>query len=741
MKSLFDLRGYPARLVVSIFALVLLTTLSAGVPAYWLTRTELQRQTWLHVASAEQATASLLQAEQARLDNLLALLTERPTLRSLLTEANLDDLGLYLAAFQVQGDLDILYLCSDAGMIVGQAGPDGVCPTPGAADYFLYQDRAALLAARPVAGMDAATAQVAVVVAGRWLDEAFLRQLASDTGVVQSLLRPDGVRLVSSLGAAFLAAAPDSAAASGPSAARGGRRLLHAGGSRYFSAYAPLHGRDDGVVLLTEAALPVEELFATQRRARGVLVLSTGVVALLGMLLGIWTVRRLTYPLAQLTRSAEAISAGELASPVPLLPGPREVRTLASALQRSQLSMLRALDDLAQASAWLNSLVQSIVEGVVTLDETGRVTFINERAAALAGIAVDAAGGRHVDDLFAVADESGNPTSLHRLPLGRKQRVTLAAQSAEATRPAPATGEGAPTLRLPGERVVRRLGRNVAESAPAPSVFEVTATRLKAAGGDEAQTALVLRDITQEESLRHLRAYFLANITHEFRTPLSAANASMELLTNEADLSPEEMRELLRPIHLSLLSLQTLIENLLESSRIEAGHFVVRRRSLDLNQVIAAAVQVVQPLLERRGQTLSLTEPAFLPALMGDAARLTQVLVNLLGNASKYSPDDATIELDVSPREGRLRIGVADRGPGIPPAERERLFRRFVRLHGDQGEQYGIGLGLHVVKTTIEAHQGRVGVDEHRGGGSLFWFELPIAAGAPAGEQEGESTA
>jgi signal transduction histidine kinase len=112
--------------------------------------------------------------------------------------------------------------------------------------------------------------------------------------------------------------------------------------------------------------------------------------------------------------------------------------------------------------------------------------------------------------------------------------------------------------------------------------------------------------------------------------------------------------------------------------------------------------------------------------IMGDSAYLTQVLVNLLTNAAKYSPIGEAIEVTTDPMGERLRIAVADRGPGIPEGERRQLFRRFVRLDNQDGEQYGSGLGLYVVKTIIEAHGGNVGVDARPGGGSSFWFELPL---------------
>jgi signal transduction histidine kinase len=199
------------------------------------------------------------------------------------------------------------------------------------------------------------------------------------------------------------------------------------------------------------------------------------------------------------------------------------------------------------------------------------------------------------------------------------------------------------------------------------------------------------------------------------------------------DASGAEMRALLKPIHLSLLELQTLIDNLLEGSTIEAGEFRLRKRAMTLNEAITGALTLVQPMLERRGQTISVTEPATLGELFADRVRLTQVLVNLLANASKYTPLGEAIDVTVETRGEIYRVMVADRGPGIPEAERVNLFRRFVRLESSQtgvaGSQktdvHGTGIGLYVVKTAIEAHGGRVGIEDRAGGGSVFWFEIP----------------
>jgi two-component system sensor histidine kinase KdpD len=193
------------------------------------------------------------------------------------------------------------------------------------------------------------------------------------------------------------------------------------------------------------------------------------------------------------------------------------------------------------------------------------------------------------------------------------------------------------------------------------------------------------------------------------------------------ELSLAEIAELLNSIHLSVTGLQTLIDNLLESTSIEAGRFRIRCRPTDLGEMITDALQVMKPLLERRRQNLSLAIPAQIPLVSADPTRLTQVLVNLLSNASKYSPMDSTIELRLHKMDGRnLRVSVSDRGPGIPVPERSKLYQSFMRLGEAERAQYGIGLGLSVVKAIIEAHRGEVGMKERQGGGSIFWFTIPV---------------
>ena len=139
------------------------------------------------------------------------------------------------------------------------------------------------------------------------------------------------------------------------------------------------------------------------------------------------------------------------------------------------------------------------------------------------------------------------------------------------------------------------------------------------------------------------------------------------------------------------------------------------------------AVRVMKPLLDRRRQDLVLEQLESNLVVMVDPTRMTQVLVNLLMNASKYSPMDSTIELIAHrPDDQTLEVLVIDRGIGISPTDMENIFRRFVRLSDQDGAQYGIGLGLSVVKAIIEEHRGEVGVKTNPSGGSIFWFRIPL---------------
>jgi K+-sensing histidine kinase KdpD len=245
--------------------------------------------------------------------------------------------------------------------------------------------------------------------------------------------------------------------------------------------------------------------------------------------------------------------------------------------------------------------------------------------------------------------------------------------------------------------------------------------------GYGSERVVVIRDVTEEEAVNRLRYNFLANVAHEFRTPLAGIAATTELLVEEGDdLTPDELHELVETIRLSTLHLQTLVGNLLESTTIEAGCFQVHRRPINLQDVVQDAANLMSPLLKRRSQSLVLTVPNEIPTLWADANRLTQVLVNLLSNASKFSPMGGKIEMNITQDPEWVTIAVLDNGPGLPTDRFVDVFKRFVTANQSHDTQYGVGLGLSVVKSIVEMHGGQVGAENLPKGGAKVWFTIPI---------------
>ncbi len=431
--------------------------------------------------------------------------------------------------------------------------------------------------------------------------------------------------------------------------------------------------------------LPVTGLLAAEGEIVGLLIISTLTVALLASLGGGLYVRSRIRPLWKLTAAAREMGKGNLSTPIVNPAKTSEIHSLAEVLEQTRSRLQRTLKELSEAKAWSDALIQSVIEGIITFDVDERIVFFSEGAARITHITPEQAVGQNINTVLQLLE--GELFADFVPPVGGRRSVALKTAQGE------------------------------------PITIAITRARQSEAG----QTTIVLHDITEETQRRSLQAYFLAHVSHEFRTPLAGMKVSIELLLeNVRHLSAAELDELLNSLYLSISSLQNLIDNLLESSKIEASHFSLRRQSVQINQVLSDALRMVQPFLNRRHQTLTLDQPLTLPLLNADTTRLAQVLVNLLSNASKYSPMYSPIDLLIEAREDVLYLAVADRGQGIPPEQRESVFRQFVRLGNETSSEYSSGLGLAVVKAIIEAHDGQVGVDSRADGGSVFWFTLPI---------------
>jgi len=701
-------------MILSFIGLVLLTAAAAGLPAIWLIRDQLERQAWAQVEQGSRAAQALYAAKQSELISLATLTAQRPTLRELLDHGDRASMAAYLGTLQAGAGLDLVLVCDSNQQAVAQAGEaisDTLCAgsTPagfhviaagipsegyGVSDQGVAQpegaaSRAWLLAAQPI--REKTTALQGQVVVGIALDDQFAVQMRAQTGLEHTLL-VDGQPVATSLDDRLASRRP-----AGPEALEGRRReTFDLDGHPFYAARLPLSSPAQGdarraLGLEAEVARAVADIAVTQRGLVWTLVGSILVVATVGSVLGTLLARRISRPLARLTEAATALSKGHLDSSVAIDARVREVALVAQALERARIDLQRTLTELRREKAWTEHLLEAIIEGIVTLDDRGLITFFSQGAERITGWDREQVLNRSCDSVFRMA-ETEEPFSQFIPPPGRRQKLTVElADGRQAT-------------------------------------LAVTGARLMPPETGDSRVALVFRDVSEEEVIHRLMGHFMANVSHEFRTPLSALAASVELLLDQApDLSAAELQELLTSLHLGILGLHTLVDNLLESASIEAGRFRVYVRPANLGKIIAEAIRTMQPLLDKYGQRLVVELPAMIPVVRADSRRAVQVLVNLLSNAIKYGPGDAEITVGASVSEGWVRVSVADRGPGVPPGHRSDLFRRFVYPDSDGDKtQYGVGLGLSVVKAVVEAHGGQVGVEDRPGGGLVFWFTLRV---------------
>jgi len=220
----------------------------------------------------------------------------------------------------------------------------------------------------------------------------------------------------------------------------------------------------------------------------------------------------------------------------------------------------------------------------------------------------------------------------------------------------------------------------------------------------------------------------LSVVAHELRAPISALVAGSEILADRLEsIDPEQLREMVSVIHRGTLWMQGLVENLLCASSINAGRFYLQRRWVQPQELIAEAQPVVAPMLSKKQQVLRVSSRGACCGVWADSRRMGQVLVNLISNASKFTPPGQPIDLILYGRPNYLRMTVADRGPGLVSGTASRLFEPFYRgAQAEHSSQEGMGLGLCIVKSIVESHGGRVGASNRRGGGARFWFELQL---------------
>lgn len=364
--------------------------------------------------------------------------------------------------------------------------------------------------------------------------------------------------------------------------------------------------------------------------------------------------------------------------------------------------LAQAINDLARTSAQqvtevtadrnrLAAIFAGMVEGVIDVGQSQQILHINDAAATLLGI---------------------NPRSSLRKPLWQEIRVK------EIT--------GALSKAMQTRDVVKsqlRLSRDKDEL-----VVDIYAASLSTSNGEPLGAVIVLNDITEIENLSRVRTDFVANASHELKTPITAIRGLAETVLSDPEIDRDSLMHFVDRIHHQSLRLSHLVTDLMTISRLEAGQHEQDFSPVNLSVLVKQAVQAAQVALEEKGQSLELALESDAIRVSGDRQNLSQLVDNLVDNAIKYTPEGGRIQVGLATREGRAELSVKDNGIGISAQYQQRVFERFYRVDKVRSQSLGgTGLGLSIVKNIVEKHGGSIRLESQPGMGSRFTVELPLA--------------
>jgi len=414
-------------------------------------------------------------------------------------------------------------------------------------------------------------------------------------------------------------------------------------------------------------------------------VLTSGLAVLVGVLLIAWLfARTVSRPIVELRDVARAIAAGDL-SRRPSLSAPGEVGDLATALHRMAEQLSSRLAAMEADELLMTAVLESLEEGVLALDERGMVVRMNQRARTL------------------LALEAALPFPRELLP--REHELRAAVESALAGAATP------PTETLLRDRTIAVAARPLATRGAVVTVL----------------------DLTQLRRLETVRRDFVANVSHELKTPLTAVRGFAETLVDE-EIPADQRRAFAQTIRDNAERMQRIVDDLLDLSRIESGGWHPRARRADIAAVVHEVFAAVHDTASERGLELIADVPPGAATVHADPTAFRQVIGNLVENAVRYTTR-GSVTVRSRPDAGGVWIDVRDTGIGITSEHLPRIFERFYRVDaGRSRELGGTGLGLAIVRHLVEAHGGRVEAASVPGRGTTISVLFPSADEAPAND-------
>ncbi|MGE5545219.1 MAG: two-component system histidine kinase PnpS [Bacillota bacterium] len=450
----------------------------------------------------------------------------------------------------------------------------------------------------------------------------------------------------------------------------------------YTAAPVIKDSRVQGVVRMAVPLTGMKNLFHQHWWIISLLIGSAGT---LGLLVSLRFVNRMTTPLSDMTEVACSMAGGDLTRRVHY-DRDDEIGILARAMNTMARNLDEKISEISEVKNRLETVLENTVNGIILIGTSDQILFINPAARKLLGVEeADVQGKRQIEVTRSFAlTQCVDQVIRDRKPIQK-------------------------------ELVLHSIGEKTVQTNIVP-IEDMSTLR---------GILVVVNDITELKKLETIRKDFVANVSHELKTPIAAISGFAETLMDETAGNPTA-QEFSRIIYDEALRLARMVENLLELSRIESFDPQLKLEEFDIRDCVAGSLERLDPQLKEKGIKVETFFPEDPVMTKADWDRITQVMINLLDNAINYSREGGTIEIEIEDRAHDIMVQVTDHGSGIPRHETSRIFERFYRVDKARTRKGGgSGLGLSIAKHIIEVHGGYIDVRSRVGHGSTFFFTLP----------------
>lgn len=433
----------------------------------------------------------------------------------------------------------------------------------------------------------------------------------------------------------------------------------------------------------------LDQIYRSLKTSTMIFIQATGIALFITIILGYLIAGSITTPINQLTVKALKMAKGDFRQRV-TVKSQDEIGQLGNMFNYLTEKLDTTLLEMSSERSKLNAIINHMEDGVVAVDVAGRIVHHNPMFQALLGIEEGNLQGKVYDQIMS--------TYSKELIFGEILSKTM-----------PETKESI---------IFENRRKQILKASPA--LFRDEYGRISGA-------ILVIEDITESQQLENMRKEFVANVSHELKTPITTIKSYAETLLNGAMEDVAMADRFLQVIENEADRMSALVKDLLQLSQMDYSHVQWEMQSLDIDALLKDCVQKLSMYAKEKNQSIKMEQQTTGMNLRGDRGKLEQVFINLISNAIKYTPEYGNIHLSTKAVDKSVHIQVIDSGIGIPDQDIDHIFERFYRVDkGRSRAQGGTGLGLSIAKNIIERHEGSIRVQSQLGKGSCFTVILPV---------------